>query len=135
MLRSPLPKHREPRLDMGRETQYRSQKHRRFVRSLVCTAWKVDGDNCKGPREFCHVRSGTDAGGNQTPSDWWGYPACDHHHIHDQHQHGEKEFERKYGVNLKRLALQLAAMTAQKDPDFRAAMAAAKAQKPWMFEL
>jgi hypothetical protein len=135
MLRSPLPKYREPKRDTGRETQYRSQKHRKFVRSLVCTAWKEDGANCLGPRTFCHVRCGTDAGGSQTPSDWWGYPACAHHHIEDQHQHGEKEFERKYRVNLKKLALQLAAMTAQKDPEFRAAMAAAKDKKPWMFEV
>lgn len=129
-------KRRSQTRERTKETPRREfDKHRQFVRGFACVGFKLDGANCQGKIQFCHVRRGTDGGGNQTPSDWWGYPACQHHHLGDQHQHGEITFEIKHGVSLKRIALDLARLTALRDPVFREAMEAARQKTPWLFEI
>jgi hypothetical protein len=53
--------------------------------------------------ECAHVRTGTDGGTGIKPSDRWTVPLCKECHAR-QHQIGEAEFERQWGVNLKAVA-------------------------------
>ena len=117
----PLPQKRK-KVPMGvRIPEKReSQRHRRFIRGLECIAKVRDGANCVGAVEFCHVRSGLpegeQAGIATKPHDCFGFPACRWHHL-TQHQHGEREFERVYGVKLLETALALSLNSP--DPEIR----------------
>lgn len=105
-----LARRKRPKLNQDApRTDY--PRHRAYVRRHVCI---VPG--CDGVPQFCHIRAGLPA---NTPSwarpgpgrksyDAFGFPACPQHHPFDQHQHGEREFERRYGVNLLKEALDLA---------------------------
>lgn len=77
--------------------------HRAFVRKHHCC---VPG--CKRlPIECAHVRWRTDGGTALKPSDRWAISLCSHHH-QEQHRLGEKQFERKHGLDLTELAAQFA---------------------------
>ena len=74
--------------------------HRAWVRRHHCC---VPG--CLGrPIECAHVRRDTDGGVALKPSDCWSISLCRDHHL-EQHQVGELAFERRYGVDLRELAL------------------------------
>lgn len=89
----------------------RSPAHRAWVRGHICCASSstTTGDRirCDGPIECAHVRIGTDGGTGIKPSDIWTVPLCKAHHA-EQHAIGEPAFERKYQINLKRIAEDLA---------------------------
>lgn len=79
--------------------------HLQFVRGYECI---VPDCNTGDRIQACHVRKGT---GNNAmslkPPDWWTYPGCVTHHV-EQGSIGEEPFERKYGVDLKATAIDLA---------------------------
>lgn len=57
--------------------------------------------------ECCHVRTKTDGGGSLKPSDWWTIPLCGLRHC-EQHHTGEAAFEKRHGIDMKKIALALA---------------------------
>lgn len=87
-------------------------KHRKFVRGRQCI---VPGCHSGDPIEAAHVRKGLPAntpswargGVGRKPCDAFTFPACSHHHRR-QHELGEPEFERQFGVSLLKEALDLA---------------------------
>lgn len=106
-----LPRRKPPKSGIERNPErVRSPGHRKWVRGHVCAAsglrepWH---EPCDGLIECAHVRTGTDGGTGIKPSDAWTVPLCKSHHA-EQHAIGEPAFERKYGVNLKRIAEDLA---------------------------
>ena len=60
--------------------------------------------------ECAHVRRGTDGGVGLKPSDRWTVSLCRTHHA-EQHRVGEQEFERRYGLDLARLASEFARLS------------------------
>jgi hypothetical protein len=68
------------------------------------------------------VRIGTNGGTAQKPSDWWTFPACERHHAY-QHHVGERQFEERYELDLKAVALALA----RRSPDLPMRQAMKKA--------
>lgn len=81
--------------------------HRAWVRRHHCC---VPGCE-RMPIECAHVRHGTDGGTGLKPSDRWVISLCRHHHA-EQHRLGERQFERKYGIEL----AQMAAVFARNSP-------------------
>lgn len=98
------------RSGIKRAPERRWRKHSQWVRGWCCVAFKSDPQGCDGKVEAAHVRTGTDGGMSEKPSDWWQVPMCARHH-REQHQIGEPAFERKYGVDMKREALRLAKLS------------------------
>jgi hypothetical protein len=82
-------------------------RHRRFVRKHCCIIEGRNGHVCEGPIVFAHVRHETDGGGSLLPSDWWGNSMCNAAHCL-QHQIGEPAFERRFGIVLKKQAMEFA---------------------------
>jgi hypothetical protein len=81
--------------------------HRAWVRRHHCC---VPG--CRQvPIECAHVRGGTDGGMGLKPSDRWVISLYSCHHK-EQHQIGEVRFQRRYGLDL----LRLAALFAKQSP-------------------
>lgn len=89
--RIPKPKRRSER--------WRSQAHCNFVRSHECC---VPGCGAR-PIEVAHVRRGSDGGMGKKPSDWNVLSLCRDHHA-EQHRIGEESFERRYKIDLRRMA-------------------------------
>ena len=99
-----LPKRRRPsRMGLREESQIRCPGHLKFVRGFRCILGDTPGHVCEGLIRACHIRTGTDGGMGVKPSDCWTYPGCDGAHGL-QHQIGEAEFERRFGLNLKAVA-------------------------------
>jgi hypothetical protein len=73
--------------------------HRAWVRRHCCS---VPGCS-RRPIECAHVRHGTDGGTGIKPSDKWAISLCEFHH-REQHQIGERAFERLYAIDLVALA-------------------------------
>lgn len=77
----------------------RSPAHRAWVRGHQCSV-----PNCDlRPIECAHVRDGTDGGMGIKPSDKWCISLCRDHHA-EQHQIGEKSFDKRHGIVMKALA-------------------------------
>jgi len=91
-----------------------SSAHRKFVKELPCV---VNNHECSREklRQFCHFKGFKDGGTAYLPGDERGFPACKHHHLFVQHQHGEPEFQRRYKLDLKAITLGLA----RRSPDRR----------------
>ena len=112
----------------ARENTREWPKHRKFIRTFACPACVQEGDisaPAGDPRrriECAHVRIGTDGGTSLKPSDFWTIPLCEHHH-RESHQIGEPEFQIRYGLKLKALALKYAALSS--DAGMKAAARAA----------
>ncbi len=85
--------------DSGRKNAgKRSPAHRAWVRLHACCACgSYAGIEC------AHVRTGTDGGVGAKPSDRWTVSLCGDCH-RKQHQVGEAEFEKRFGINLKAIA-------------------------------
>lgn len=105
-----LPKRRKPKRSGIRRVPPRAiEAHKQWVRGHECIL-AYTGE-CRGKVRFCHVRNGIPyehAGGMGLKSrDLYGYPGCDGHH-EEQGRLSEPGFERKYGINLRKIAEQLA---------------------------
>lgn len=92
---------------LEREQQRRDERscpaHRAWIRRHHCC---VPG--ClQLPIECAHVRTGTDGGIALKPSDRWAISLCANHH-REQHRLGEREFQKRYGIDLHGLALAFA---------------------------
>lgn len=79
--------------------------HKEWIMTQTCAAWNM---NCGGTIVSHHVRTAANAGTGMKPGDEWLVPLCDSHHMEGHHK-GWKTFERKYGVDLKAIAVSLAA--------------------------
>ncbi|WP_443025912.1 DUF968 domain-containing protein [Sphingomonas sp. RB1R13] len=92
---------------MRKDRQLRVERecpaHRAWVRSHYCS---IPGCMSRSI-ECAHVRRGTDGGMALKPSDVWTISLCSNHH-EEQHRLGEHRFERKYGLDLRELALNFA---------------------------
>lgn len=92
-----------------------SKGHLQFVRGFECAIarknyiWRDGGATgvsdhiCVGKTEAAHVRTGTDGGIGIKPSDCYAIPLCSAAH-REQHTIGETAFERRYGINMRKLA-------------------------------
>ena len=98
-----LKRRKREKFGMRQETRIRCPSHLAWVRGHVCAVWDKF---CWGNIEAAHVRSGTDGGAARKPSDCWVIPLCGHHHSR-QHAIGEPEFEKRYAIDMQRLAMQL----------------------------
>ena len=81
--------------------------HKEWIEQQPCSAsgkWKL---YCDGAVVAHHVRTAANSGTGMKPGDEWLVPLCDKHHK-EGHQKGWKTFERKYGVDLKAIAMELA---------------------------
>ena len=99
-LRRANPKRKEPR----RDGRIRSPEHRAWVRLHACCVPMCNSESRIDP---AHVRSTGDGGMSMKPGDDWCVSMCRDHH-REQHQIGEAEFERRYGLNLTDLAREFA---------------------------
>lgn len=99
------------RSGIQRVPRKRFPQHRAWVRGFPCAAKDAPQTlvtvECGGPIEAAHVRNGTDGGMGEKPSDWWCLSLCQSHHRR-QHLIGETEFERQYGINMRKIAEELA---------------------------
>lgn len=82
----------------------RVPSHCQWVRGHGCCVPGCDGL----PIEAAHVRVGTGGGMGFKPHDKWVISLCRDHHS-EQHRIGEPEFERRHGINMKKLAEAFAA--------------------------
>jgi hypothetical protein len=80
-------------------------KHLAWIRKLVCVS---NGSDCQGPLHAHHVRANTGAATGFKPADRWCVPICGGHH-RELHQHGARTYEIKYSVDLRSMAMKLAA--------------------------
>lgn len=99
-----LPQRRKPaRSGIERAEAVREcPAHRAWIRGFACSV-----PNCQGgPIECAHVRRGTDGGIGIKPSDRWTIPLCAAHH-REQHQIGEGAFEKRHGIDMKKIAAAL----------------------------
>ena len=96
----------EPR----KTTSRRCAAHRAWVRRHRCS---VPGCS-RLPIECAHVRTGTDGGLGLKPSDKWTISLCRLHHL-EQHAIGERDFEAKYDLDLRQLAVEFASRSPHRD--------------------
>lgn len=124
-----LPARKKPaRSGIERAPRREWPKHEQGVRGHRCC---VEDAECSGPIRFAHVRDGTDGGEGLKPSSWWGISLCDGHHTR-QHNIGEPAFERRYGIRMKRLAMEFAVVS--KDIGMKEAWREARILTPHMFK-
>lgn len=98
-----LPRRRKVAKSGIREMRREFPRHRKFVRSHECSV-----PDCQdGPIEFAHVRSAANAGTGLKPADWNGISLCRSHH-YESHSIGIQTFERKYGIDVEKLAREFA---------------------------
>jgi hypothetical protein len=100
----PKRKKREP-MGVRAEAQIRCPQHLAWVRQCFRCA-VTEGravHECFGKIEAAHVRGGTDGGMGVKPSDCFVIPLCSAAH-REQHNVGEAEFQRIYGINMRRIA-------------------------------
>jgi hypothetical protein len=93
----------------NKSDRWRSTAHCDFVRSHECV---VPGCT-RRPIEVAHVRIGSDAGMGRKPSDYFTVSMCggvEGHHS-ESHRIGEASFQKKYGIDLHKLAASFAAVS------------------------
>lgn len=119
-----LPKRRKrQRAGIRKPSQIRCPQHLVFVRFHGCSIFDLEGilyrephfirtkiHACEGKVEAAHVRTGTDGGMALKPGDNWTIPLCAKAH-REQHQIGERAFERRYGISMKAIAKGLASLS------------------------
>ena len=124
-----IPKRRtREKMGVRHSSVIRCQGHLAFVRNRMCaingkTYWgkvppesdwaKLDPNmdavyehDCSNRIEAAHVRIGTDGGIGMKPSDCWTIPLCSSAH-REQHKIGEAPFEKRYGIDMKKIAADL----------------------------
>lgn len=85
-------------------------RHRKFIRSHCCC---VPG--CEdGPIEVAHVRTAANAGTGLKPADASSVSLCHAHHM-ESHSIGDDSFQRKYGIDLAKLAAEFT----RRSPDWQ----------------
>ena len=88
-----------PKSGISRGPKREWVRHRRFVRSLACCI-----PNCiTEPVEFCHIRTAANSGTGLKPFDWHAVGMCRIHH-QASHDMGIETFQKRYGVDLEKLA-------------------------------
>lgn len=97
-------KRKKEKLGIRVRPQWRSDSYRRWIRSLECVLAHKPGHVCEGPIECMHVRGGTDGGLSVKPSDFWTIPGCAIGAHKWQSDHGEPAFEKKWGIDMKKIA-------------------------------
>ena len=99
-----IPKRRKaPKMVVQDRGPLRSPAHRQWIRGNHCAT----GSQCISPIEAAHVRTDTNCGIGMKPGDEWIIPLCLRHHA-EQHNIGERGFERKYNIDMKEIAAALA---------------------------
>lgn len=99
---------RGPRLVSVREPDPNSNpRHLAWIRSQPCAVLRL---SCSKVMHAHHVRSAATAGTGMKPSDADTVPLCSTHHD-EFHRIGVISFRDKYGVDLRSLAIRLAAMS------------------------
>ena len=107
-----LRKRKRTKMGVRQPSQLRSLQHLRFVRGHECAIQgKIDTGVvpfriphiCRGPIQACHVRTATDGGTGVKPSDNFTTPLCADAHA-EQHQIGEPAFEKRYGIDMRKIA-------------------------------
>jgi len=80
----------------------RSASHKAFIRrqQCVCAAFNHPKYPCGGPKVAAHFRTATGGGMGLKPADQFIFCVCDAHH-RLQHQVGEAEFQKMFGLNLR----------------------------------
>ena len=99
-----IPKRRKPApLGLREAPQIRSKGHRQWTRGFECVI--AEKHTCNGIMHAHHIRKGTDGTQKEKPSDCYVVPLCAaaHTEVHTGHD----TFERKYGVNLLKIAADL----------------------------
>lgn len=90
-------------------------KHLAWVRRLPCA---VRGSDCQGPVHAHHVRDQSGGGTGLKPADRWAVPLCGGPGHHGElHQNGARTFEAKYQIDLRSLAVKLAAASPHIKPE------------------
>lgn len=84
-------------------------KHERWVRGFACC---VPGCQCR-QIECMHLRNAANSGTSIKPPSWFCIPGCSAHH-HEAHQIGHDSFALKYGIDLWKIAADLAYRTTDK---------------------
>ena len=97
-------------------------RHRKYVRGFQCCVPGCD----QGPIEFAHVRTAANSGKSLKPADWDGISLCHEHHA-EQHQHGAVTFEKKYRIDLMKLANEFARQSP--DQNMKESMRAKRAEE------
>ena len=96
-----LPAKRKPiRSGIERAAKREWPRHRAFVRRFGCS---VPLCSTGAPIEFAHIRSAANAGTGLKPHDAFGVSLCRGHHD-EQHRIGQAAFERKYQIDLGKIA-------------------------------
>lgn len=96
-----LPKRRKwAKADILNGYQIRSTGHLQWIRGHCCS---VQNTACQGRIEAAHVRCSLDGGMGLKPGDDWTISLCSYHHM-QQHQVGEREFEKIHKIDMQTLA-------------------------------
>ena len=98
MIRLPA-KRMRPRSGIERGPPREWPRHRKFVRSHGCCVPGCQHTDI----EFAHVRSAANAGTGFKPHDAFAISLCRDHH-RQQHQIGQRAFERDHGIDMMALA-------------------------------
>ena len=98
-----LRRRKPKRSGIERTLRRRYPAHLKWVRGHECAVPVCD----LTPIEAAHVRTGTDGGMGEKPSDWWSLPLCTECHKW-QHTIGERRFEEATGIDMKKIATELA---------------------------
>lgn len=96
----PRRRKREP-MGVRAVERIRCHAHLSWVRGCLCVADR--SGECNGRMEAHHVREGQNAGIGQKPDDSETVPACARHHA-EGHTIGWQSFEKKYAVDLSKIA-------------------------------
>lgn len=93
------PKRKPQRSGILRESPRKWPRHEAFVRRHACSVPGCD----RAPVEFAHIRSAANSGTGLKPHSAFGISLCHYHHAL-QHAVGQREFEKRYRINLEQLA-------------------------------
>ncbi len=103
------PKRVRPKFGIPHGIKREWPRHRAFLRRHRCVVGRID---CSDQIEVAHVRSAANSGTGLKPGDFHAVPLCvECHRL--QHQIGQPEFEKQFGIDL----LALAAEFARQSPD------------------
>lgn len=101
---------KRPRMLHKDETVVRCHSHLQWIRGHECAIAGRGEHLCLGKTIAAHVRVGTDGSTSKKPGDNWTIPLCESmtggaHK--EQHQIGERAFEKRYGISMKEIAAAL----------------------------
>jgi hypothetical protein len=101
-----IPRRRKAEKMKVRESgMIRCAQHLQYIRGHECVA--ASSGECSGKIQAAHYRIGGNGGMGMKPDDTRTFPACQHHHAL-QHNIGEREFAKRYGLDLEKIVTELA---------------------------